>query len=267
MRRLKKYNPLFLDEYQKIEFVMPKMIVIRDDLERRGIDVCEGAMGWLGKESEMEVLYLYDKDVAASGIQFVPTASCDAVYYVDSFDSKRFIRTDCIFSKAHEERLAELKHIAHSLGAKSCTIEITESSTEVAVAKKKAAVDVGASVHGVKATSNESAEFNTSQKNSMRRSGRITAEFEGSDKPKKPKLKWFANDDNIKHLIDMRCKGNNGIKSETLQLAGTSSATMSQKTACAIDNAMGAMKAKGSSTMESQVMRESKSAMVFYVEF
>lgn len=267
LRRMKKYNPVFPNVYHSEEFVIPKMIVIRDDVDRREIDVCEGSIGWLGKESELEVLYLYDKDASESGIQFVPSATCDSVYFVDNFDSKRFIRTDCIFSKAHEERLAELKYVAHSLGAKCCTIEITESSTEIAVAKKKAAIGAGARIHGVKATSAESAEQNASQKSSTQRSGKVTAEFEGSDKPKRPKLKWFANDDNIKRLIDMRCKGSNGIKSETLELAGTSSATMSQKTACAIDNAIGAMKMKGSSTMESQVIKENHSKLIFHIEF
>ena len=267
LRRMKKYNPVFLETYSSVEFVLPKMIVIRNDMERREIDVCEGAMGWMGKEGDMEILYLYDKDISASGVQFLPAATCDAVYFVDSFDPKRYIRTDCIFSKAHEERLAELKYVAHSLGAKSCTIEITESSTEIAVAKKKVGIGGGARLYGAKVSSTESAEQNASQKSSTQRSGKITAEFEGSDKPKKPKLKWFANDDNIKRLIDMRCKGNNGIKSETIQLAGTSSATMSQKTACAIDNAIGAMKMKGSSTMESQAIRENHSSLIFYIEF
>lgn len=267
LRRLKKYNPLFPDVYGSDEFVLPKMIMLRDEAERRGIDVCEGAIGWLGKESEMDILYLYDKEVAACGLQFVPVASSGAVYFMDSFDPKRFIRTDCIFSRAHEERLAELKYVAHSLGAKSCTIEISESTTEITMSKKKVSFGVGTSVHGVKASSTESAEQNASAASATHRSGKVSAEFEGSDKPKRPKLKWFANDDNIKRLIDMRCKGSNSIKSEILELSGTSSATMSQKTACAIDNAIGAMKMKGGSTMESQVKRENRSKLIFCVEF
>lgn len=49
---------------------------------------------------------------------FIPAATCDAVYYVDSFDRRRFIRLDYIFDHAHKERMAELKHIASSLGAR-----------------------------------------------------------------------------------------------------------------------------------------------------
>lgn len=267
LRRLKKYNPLFPDVYFSNEFNIPNMIMIRDDAERRGIDVCEGAIGWLGNEGGMEVLYLYDEAVSFCGIHFVPAPTCDAIYYVDSFDRKRFVRTDCIFSKAHEERIAELKHVAHSLGAKSCSIEITETSTELAVAKKKMAFGGGGSFHSSKLSAAESADQNESHKNYTQRSGKVTAQFEGSDTPKKPKLKWFANEENIKRLIEMRCKGINTLKSEVLEFSGASSATMSQKTAYAIDNAIGAMKAKGSSTMESQVVKENQSVLRFVVEF
>ena len=267
LRRLKKYNPLFPDIFYGSEFNIPNMIVIRDDAERRGIDVCEGAIGWLNNESGMEVLYLYDEEVPACGITFVPSAECDAVYYVDSHDKKRFIRTDCIFKKAHEEKLAELKHIAHYLGAKSCTIDISESDVEVNVAKKKAALGGGGLLHGSKMSAAESAEQNATSKIANRRSGKITSTFEGSDTPKMPNLKWFAHDDIIVNLIDSRLNGDNSIKTETLELAGSSSATMSQKTAYAIDNAIGAMKLKGSSSMESQAVRENHSTFLFSIEF
>ena len=122
-RRMKKYNPLFPDQYKSESFNLPNIIMIVDDAVRRDIDVCEGSIGWLSKESGVEILCLYDEAITFSGIQFVPTVTCDALYYVDSFDRSKFIRTDCIFSKAHEERMAELKHIAYALGAKRCTIE------------------------------------------------------------------------------------------------------------------------------------------------
>ena len=267
LRRLKKYNPLFPDVFYSDDFNIPNMIVIRDDAERRGIDVCEGSIGWLSQESGMEVLYLYDEEVASCGLEFVPSAECDAVYYVDSFDRKRFIRTDCIFKKAHEQKLAELKHIAHSLGAKACTIEISESDMEVNISKKKASFGGGGLVRGVKVSATEIAEQNASAKNSNQRSGKITATFEGSNTPKMPTLKWFAHDEIIIKLIDSRINGENSIKTEMLELEGASSATMSQKTAYAIDNAVGAMKLKGNSTMESQAVRENRSTFLFSIEF
>ena len=266
-RRLKKYNPLFPDVYHSESFNLPNMIMIRDDAERKGIDVCEGSIGWLGNAGGVEVLYLYDEFIPSCGITFVPSADCDAIYYVDSFDRTRFIRIDCIFSKAHEERLAELKHVAYSLGAKSCTIEISESSVEANVSKKKASFSGNSILDGAKVSNSESAEQNTSAKNTAQRAGKVYAQFEGHTNPQRPVLKWFANDDTIKNLIDFRCKGENSLKLETLELSGSSSATMSQKTACSIDGAMGALKINGNSVMETQAIKENHTTLYFSIEF
>ena len=266
-RRLKKYNPLFPDVYQSVSFNLPNMIMIRDDAERKGIDVCEGAIGWLGNESGMEVLYLYDEFVPACGITFVPSADCDAIYYVDSFDRSRFIRIDCIFNKAHEECLAELEHVAYCLGAKSCTIEISESSLEVNTSKKKTAFGGGGVLRGVKVSSTENTEQNISSRKTEQRSGKNYIKMKGHQNPKRPELKWFANDNTIKNLIDGRCSGEVEIECKTLELSGSSSATMSQKTACSIDNAVGAMKLAGSSNMEAQAIRENHSTLYFSIEF
>lgn len=267
LRRLKKYNPLFPDVFYSAEFSLPNMIVIRDDAERRGIDVCDGAIGWTNNESGMEVLYLYDEEVPNCGLKFIPSAECDAVYYVDSYDRSRFIRTDCIFKKAHEERLAELKHIAHSLGAKACSIEISETNMEMNVSNKKSSIDGSGMFRGAKVSASESAEQNASAKISSHRSGKITSTFEGSSTPKMPELKWFAHDEIILKLIDSRLNNDNSIKTETLELDGASSATMSQKTAYAIDSAVSAMKLKANSSMESQAVRENQSRFLFSIEF
>lgn len=263
-RRMKKYNPLFPDQYKSESFNLPNIIMIVDDAVRRGIDVCEGSIGWLSKESGAEVLCLYDEAVKFSGIQFVPAVTCDAFYYVDSFDRNRFIRTDCIFSKAHEERMAELKNVAYCLGAKRCTIEISESSSDTQVQNKS--VNLTETFRGI--SSNESAEQSISQTGKNRRSGHIEIEFEGNDTPQRPELKWFAHDDTIKRLIDMCCNGKRAVKTETLELAGSSSATMSQKTACAIDGAIGKLGgAQGNSSMDAQAAKEHHSKLLFHIEF
>ena len=267
LRKLKKFNPLFPEQYNSESFNLPNMIVIVDDAERKDIDVCQGAIGWLSSDTGMEVLHLYDEAVIESGIKFVPAVTCDAVYYVDNFDRNRFIRTDCIFSKAHEEKIAELKHIAYSLGAKKCSIEISESDTEVEVEKKKFGIGGGLSIKGIKGHSDEKSEQSMSQKDYSERKGKNIINFVGSDDAKRPELKWFKHDDNILNLIEMRCSGNNAVTSEILELEGSASSTMSRKTAYAIDNAMGKLGAKGSNSMEKQATRESSSKLYFSIEF
>lgn len=260
-RRLKKFNPVFPEQYMSEDFNLPNMIMIVDDAERRGIDVCEGAIGWLDKKSGVEILCLYDEEIEFSGVEFVPTATCDAMYYVDSFNRNRFIRLDCIFSKAHEERLAELKHIAYSLGAKSCSIEIIEANIDSKSRSTK--IVATETLKGINA--NESAEQEYEKSGSDERSGCIKIEFKGSDNPQKPQLKWFAYDDNINRLIEMRCSDVNSVKTETLELSGSTSATMSQKTAYAIDCAMSA--ANGGYSMSSQATKEHHSKLKFNIEF
>jgi len=60
IRRLKKYNPLFLAEYNREDFFVPNIICIVDDAVRRDVDVCKGAIGWRENKKGTEVLFLYD---------------------------------------------------------------------------------------------------------------------------------------------------------------------------------------------------------------
>lgn len=268
LRKMEKYNPVFPEQYESEEFHIPNMIVIVDDAVRRGIDVCEGAIGWLSKEKGMEIFYLYDEAVGASGIKFVPAATCDAAYYVDQFDRNRFIRTDCIFSIAHEEKLAELEHIANALGARRCWIEISEASVEKGFFKKSATLKESVQTSAGKVASGESAEQSAAYQNSASRRGSATAVFKGSSQPQRPKLKWFANDEGVKNLIEAVCSGKNTYESKTLRLSGSSSATMSQKTACEIDAAVGKLGGiKGKTAIESQATKESNRTLEFTIEF
>ena len=261
-RRMKKYNPLFPDQFKSESFNLPNIIMIVDDAVRRDIDVCEGAIGWLSNESGTEVLCLYDEAVAFSGVQFVPSVTCDAFYYVDAFDRNRFIRTDCIFDKAHEERMAELEHVAYCLGAKYCTIEISEATLDVQKQSKSFNV---ASKEGIVS---ECLEKSSSSSGQHRRGGRIEAEFEGHNNPQIPQLKWFTYDDTIKRLIEMCCEGKRDVKTKMLELSGSSSATMSQKAACAIDGAIGKLGGvKGGMSMDAQATKEHHSKLMFYIEF
>ncbi len=263
LKRLKKYNPLFPDEFYSESFNLPNMIVIVDDAVRKGIDVCEGAIGWLSNEKGVEILHLYDEEIEKCGIKFVPAPICDAVYYVDRFDRNRFIQIDCIFSKAHEERLAELKHIAYSLGAKKCSIEISENS--LLYENKNENLKINLPLEKIVAGLSGERVFSKSEK--ITQKGIIEATFEGSDEVKMPQLKWFANDDTIKRLIEMRMENRNQLKTEIFELEGSVSATMSQKTACTIDGAIETINAKGGANMEGQAVRENHSKLIYKVEF
>jgi hypothetical protein len=204
----------------------------------------------------VEILYLYDEWIHSSGIKFVPVAKCDDVYCVDPFDRSRFIKADSIFGKSNEEKLAELEHIAYCLGAKYCSIEIAEDSCNVE--NYKVSVDAK--------TQNPSASVQNqlSSKATNTQSSKTISHFKGSDEPKMPNLKWFAYDDNIIGLISMRCNEKNSIKSKSLELKSSVAATMSKKTAVAIDKLL---KTKGSVSMEKQAIHEHNTKLIFEIEF
>ncbi len=251
-----KYNPLFPEKYNSPDFKIPNVIEIVDDAVRRGIEVCEGAIGWTSEVNGVEVLHLYDEWIKESGIKFVPVAKCDTVYCVDNFDRNRFIRIDSIFAKANEEKLAELENIAYMLGAKSCSIELAEEVSEIE--------HIAAKIEMAHKKSSGSSQSGSSGKNENRRSSKVTSFFQGSDEPKEPVLKWFQHDDSIKGLIKMRCSNTNSIRSKVLELKGSSSATMSRKVACAVDKLLNF---KGSASMEKQAVKEQKSKLIFEIEF
>ena len=256
-KRLEKYNPVTVEEYESESFSLPSMIVVVDDSKRSEVDVFENAVGWRTVEKDIQVFHLFEDSAKIRDIKFFPNCQCNSFYYIDDKAKHNYTRVDCIFSKAHDEKMAELKHIAHSLGAKSCTIEITE---------KHYNSDTKKSGHGIKAVKSASG-FKGEDTSTIGeyRSGKITATFVGNDSPKKPKLKWFANDQSIKKLIETRCTDTNTIKSETLILKGSNSAVMSQKTAYSIDVAI--CKVGGKTSIEKQAVIENDSVLVFSVEF
>ena len=251
-KQVKKYRPLMEEEFKSENFKIPNIIEIVDDAVRRNIEICEGAIGWLEEHKGVEVLHLYDEYVNESGILFIPTVQCDNVYCVDNFSRQTFINSNYIFSKNNEEKLAELANIAHSLGAKKCTIEIFEGNIEGSSAAMSTKINF------------LTASASSSKGNSSKSSGKRTLEFDGNNTPERPNLKWFAHDENIKGLINMRCSSANSIKSTTIEISGSNCTTMSTKIACAIDKIANI---SGSLSMEAQATKEHSTKLVMEIEF
>ena len=247
----KKYTPVTAKEFKSKSFDMPNIIKIVDDSANRKFVTCEGAIGWIEKREGIDALHMYGDFVKKCGIQFIPLPQQDNVYCKHNFDNSTFINSNQVFGKATEEKLSELSNIAFCLGAKSFSVEIVEADMEINSKK-------------ISANHNASVDAGLSSQRNRSQSGKNTTHFEGSRAPKKPTLKWFAHDDNIKNLIDMRCSEEACIKSSTLELKGSSSATMSVKIACALDNLLGT---KAKLSMESQVVKEHSNILIYELEF
>ena len=178
------------------------------------------------------------------------------IYCEDNFDDKQYINSENIFDKATEEKLAELENIAYMLGAKSCSVEIVDLVAE----KQTSSIFASAKLNNFTGEASNS----IGASNQRMKSGKTVTNFSGNSEPKRPELKWFANDNNILSLIEMRCSDRNSIKSRKLELKGSMSATMSIKLACTIDGMLGL---KGGVSMEKQVAKEHNTKLVYIVEF
>lgn len=271
-RQKRKKNVLSIEEYNDSSFIMPNIVSIIDDASERDVDI-KIEMGYRTFVNDVEVLKLYDEWANKCGLKFVPYAKCDEVYCVDPFDRTRFIKADCVFAKANEEKLAELEHIAYRLGAKECTIELVEKdyngvqNSVNAKANRTTEYEEKDSNNKTKKKSETvktSFDYHSDSRNSSDSSNRTTTTFAGSDNPVMPNLKWFAHDENMKGLIEMRCTEKNSVKSKTLELHGSSTVIMSKKMAIAIDKLM---KVGGSLSIESQYTKEHSSKLIFEVEF
>lgn len=251
-KRMEKYNPLFPEVFYSEAFALPNVIKIVDDAERRDIDVCEGAIGWTESVEGVEVLCLYDEFIPECGITFYPIVKCDSIYCVDCFDRKKFLDATNVFSIASQEKLAELEHIAYSLGAKSCSIEIVEAESN----KRKTDASVKSkAING---------SYEAKSTEGRKQSAKTLSTFVGSDKPKAPTLKWFAHDDGIKRLVEMRCSDENSIQSKRLEIKCSLTTSMSVKTACAIDKIL---KIPAKLSMEHQAQKEQNSILVYEIDF
>ncbi len=253
-KQLKKYNPLSAEKFFSKDFNIPNIVEIVDDAIRRDIKVCEGAIGWTDMVNGVEILHLYDEWVKDSGLCFIPFAKCDSVYCVDSFDRTKFINAENIFERSAGEKIAELENIAYCLGAKSCSIEIVEQN-ESSQAK---------TLRVSRADNSFTTNSTAYSQNISRQSGKNISHFEGNRAPCEPNLKWFAYDDNVKGLVDMKCNGNNSIKSKVIELSCSTSTTMSQKAAGAIDKLL---KVKSTMSLEKKAIKEHSSKLIFEILF
>lgn len=258
--RMKKYNPLFPEVYLDSEFKLPNMIRIVDDICRKGIDVCEGAIGWLSNENDMEVMHLYEDAIELKNIRFFPNPTCDGVYYVDPHNQNVYINIDTYFSNMQQERLAELQHIAYSLGAREYSVEMIETTSDFN------STDVSASA---KVLNKNSVDVSDSKSQSTSTYSKTAAKavFGSGRTPVEPTLSWFVEDKNIIALIKMRCSGadEEGLSTYSFELNNSCAQSMSSVTAAKIDLAIKGLGAKTNFNSESE--KEHSRKMIFHIDF
>lgn len=268
------YKPIFPEEFRSPDYDRPKMIVIEDEDERKGIDVCEGAIGWFGTAAGLEVLHLYEEVVPTSGVEFFPRPECGAAYFENKITPGRYINLDCYYDVLEKDMFTELRRIAYELGAKKCTLESYEESKSALSAeagfggKFKNPADKKKQSRKI-VTNNDSSQAMIDYSGTHEKSIVFTQVFEGSANPKRPELLWFKNDKEIEFLINTRCNADDANQTKTyrIQLDSSSTQTMSVSLAAKLDKAIGKLGCACNFSLEGKAKTEARKKFLFDVEF
>lgn len=267
--RMKKYSPFFSEEYFSEDYSLPQMIVIEDGDDRKGIDVCEGAVGWTSREAKLNVLHLYASFVEDSGLVFYPAAALDSIYMMDTMKSSRFVDLSKYFRVVEDEKIAELLEVGHALGAKKCTVETYETAMEVSLKRGKAQAKAKGAIGG--RVVNAQCDVNASIEQSKNRERKTVnvQEWDGSDISHRPALYWFRDDAALNNLIESFCGDYNANKPKTVHREVESSSTemLSGIAASQVEAALKKMGAQFNFLFEGEVKRESRQTLMLHIEF
>lgn len=256
---LKKFPPIFLTQYQNGEYSTPVMIQIVDNAEKQDVEEYQGAMGWTSHDKGVDILHLYSGAVADTELKFLTPPTPGALYCVHPHEEHCFISLDDYFIRIQRAQLAELEHIAYALGAVSYEAELMESTNEQQIFK--ANFNLKAGRIGTAAADRSQTKQTTGQSSSL-----ASGSFSAGRKPVKPDLRWFAQDEGIRNLIQMRCSEHGStMTSRTVELSSSTASALSNHTAASIQGAARSLGFKGD--FSSKYEKECSQKLVFKVYF
>lgn len=266
------YKPVFPDEYNSPDYKIPKMIVIKDEASRKGIDVCKGAIGWADKIGELEALCMYDDWAKTCGLSFMPTLTLDTAYYVHPFDSSKYVRVEDYITTMKKDMDAELADVAYCLGAKSYKIEHTEKKSRSFHVKghSKNSGSAPLLVDGdpVQASLDGKGKVSFGYAHESECHEFLQQTFAGEAKASVPELRWYKDDSSVNQLIKTRCsEGMNVSKTYRCEITNTYFACVGMGLAKKLDGALAAIKIGQKDKLQSELKKDSKMEYVYEVNF
>ena len=265
--RNSKYNPVFIEDIEAEDFIYPDLIQIVDGDKIRQ-KYYPNSIGWLDKEEDMSILHLYNSMVASAPINasFAPKFQ-SALFYCDHIKPDYYVNLGEYFVAAQKARQIELQQIAYDLGAKNYSVQIIEEESDLEAIDRK--VKAKAQKGTGKSKESGGGEFSEGSSTNEKKRTKIETgvRFESGSDPKEPKLAWFKDDPQIRHLIDMRLAKERQMTEYELIFEYSSLSAMSRDTAAKLDGVAGALKANIGYSIKEKLLRENKKKLVFYIEF
>lgn len=254
---LKTLRPIFPEDLDDSDFLMPKFIrVVERDKRRADSEVCKGSIGYKDNLKGFEVINVFQDSVEAFRLSFIPDNNSE-FYYVDPSERDRYIALDDYFSYLKVERINELQMIAQDLGAKYFRVTYKEEQTSFSEKKAKA---------HFKAAATGDAEHTHSEKKYSTVEIAAEMSFPGHE-PIKPQLKYLQRDPSIQTLIAMRMNENSPLINQKFMLKLSNTSGLKEKDAVKIDAILKGLKCSGNTTVESEAKNESRRFLEYDIRF
>lgn len=251
-------RPIFADDLDTPEFLMPKLIRIAViDKRHADSEVCAGSIGHRATHEDLEIVNIYPEQVDQFGLTLFPDRDAE-VYYADPVDRDHYIALDDYFAFLKVARINELQRIAQELGAKHFKVVYKEQKKTYEAKSGKVAISATA-----KAGAN--AEHDSSNKEFT--SVEIAAEMTcPGHAPVEPKLHYLRKESSIQTLIAMRMSNNPMLHQKyTLQLSNSSGIRVSD--AMKIDAALKSMKCSANAKVTSEAQSEAHRFFEYEIDF
>lgn len=259
---LDRLKPLFPEDFEKAEFVLPKMIRVAEiDKPHSENTVCQGSIGFKTVQNDMTVITIFRNQIDDFGLSFYPELE-ESVYYVDPCDRDHYILLDDYFTFMKMQRVAELQRIAQSLGAKHFRVTYKERS-------KSVSSDSFNIANGIKAAPAKiDVQVNHTVSSSAMSAISIEAEmrFPGHA-PVKPELHYLKKEINIANLIEMRMDPLSPLQHQHFIIEMSNSSGIRIKDAIKIDAMLKVLKVASNTSIVAEAQNEARRILEYEIEF
>ena len=254
--------PIFKEDISNDELLTQRVIRIVNYDARLENDVCKNSVGFYEKTDDRKMPTLYSKFVPELGLSFYPQLS-ESVFIADPCIAGKYIEIDEYFNYMKQVRVNELTVVAQSLGAKSVTIELKNTTKSKSSFTKSAQAKIGVILDG-----NYEKQGNNNSSNSIEIWAQTTfktAIWEGG--PTMPNLLYFRNDSDISSLIQMVLVNRSKVTERKYSMKASASSGMSLNEAMSIAGTLKKIKCSAGATFSKSAQNESTAFLEYTIKF
>ena len=259
---LERLKPLFPEDFEQPEFVLPRMIRVADiDKQHAENPVCKGCIGFKTVQDDLTVVTIFRDHIDDFGLSFYPELD-NCVYYVDPCDRDHYVSLDEYFSFMKMKRVAELQKIAQALGAKHFKVTY-KAKTESATSDS---VDAAAAINAGPVKGDAKVNHSASDSSMLALSVEAEMRFPGHA-PMRPELQYLKKEINVNNLIELRMDPLSPLQHQHFNIEMSNSSGIKVKDAVKIDAMLKFMKISGNTSIVHQAQTEARRILEYEIEF